>query len=92
MKKLVASVVVALVLSGCVTGWMGPQAFSKRWANEQRQQRDLMVRKEHIGKPLLDRNAGPKNEPSPTTFGGEHGLQAQLHGTTGGTLSYKFSW
>ena len=92
MRKLAASLAVALLLSGCVTGWMGPQPLSKRWANEQRQQRDLQARRERIGKPLFGRAQTTAEGKPLTVFGGEHGLRAELQDTSGGSVHYRFSW
>ena len=92
MKKLAASLFVALMLTGCVTGWMGPQPLSSRWANEQRQQRDVAARREHIGKPLFGRPDSGQDAKPGAIFGGEHGLRAELQGTRGGSVQYRFSW
>jgi len=92
MRKLAVCVLVAFTLSGCVTGWMGPQPLSKRWANEQRQQRDVQARLERIGKPLFGRpNSDQEGKPR-AVFGGEQGLRAEFEGLSGGSVNYRFSW
>jgi len=71
---------------------MGPRPLSKRWANEQRQQRDLQARRERIGKPLFGRTETTAEGKSLTVFGGEQGIRAELEGTSGGSVNYRFSW
>ena len=92
MRKLAASLVVALLLNGCVTGWMGPKPLSNRWANEQRQQRDLQARREKIGKPLFGHTETTAEGKPRAVFGGENGLGAELEGLSGGSVRYKFNW
>ena len=92
MRKLAACIIVAMLMSGCVTGWMGPQPLSKRWANEQRQQRDLQARRQKIGKPLFGRPENTQEGKPRAVFGGEEGLGAELEGISGGSVHYRFSW
>ncbi|MCX5769066.1 MAG: hypothetical protein NTZ09_02155 [Candidatus Hydrogenedentes bacterium] len=92
MRKTVACIIVAILMSGCVTGWMGPMPMSKRWAHDERQQRELKARRERIGKPLFGRaDTGNKDKPL-AILGGETGLGAELQGTSGGSVHYRYSW
>lgn len=92
MRKLAAFLVVVLLFSGCATGRLGPQPLSKRWANEQRQRRDLEARKERIGKPLFGRGENAREGKARAVLGGDHGLRAEFEGASGGNVQYRFSW
>jgi len=91
MRKLAAWIILALLMSGCVTGRMGPQPLSKRWANEERQRLDVQARRERIGKPLFG-GKGTAGEDNPFAIGGVNGLHAEIEGLGGGSLQYRFNW
>lgn len=92
-KQIIAAIVGCLILSGCVTGWTGPEPMSKRWASDRRNQAELAERRKRIGPPLFGGKANRRDEEKPVTLiGSEDGLGAELQDTRGGILRYRFRW
>lgn len=86
---MIAAILAAgCATTGCTTGRMGPQPFSKRWANEHLQEKEFAARVERIGKPLFrtsdDLQQDSRGQNAATGVKSKHGRR--------GIVLHQFKW